>query len=127
MFPWDFGIINVLNEESKFKIIPYDTPKGMIRGPCLLFELKSMMQHKNFTTKAEFTLTVVEGTERNGSSAEIMKEINRVINADLVLHQSEEEIGTARVKIESVENKKNTFLLNLVAIILLKPIYEDEL
>lgn len=123
MFPWDFGIINALNKESKFKIIPNNSQNNVIEEPCLLFELKNILQCKNFTAKADFSLTVIEN---DGNSMDMLKDVNKIICKDLDLYQSSCKIGTAKIKVNSIENKKNLLTLNLSAILNLKAIYEDE-
>jgi hypothetical protein len=48
-----------------------------------------------------------------------------VISKELILRQSDAVIGFAKVKIDSIENKKNCLVINLISILRLKAIYKD--
>ena len=76
-------------------------------------------------SRAEFTLTIVDNKEISGESLTILKNINKIISKELTLRQSDFTIGTARIKVDSVESKKNNLIMNLVAILQLKAIYEN--
>jgi hypothetical protein len=126
MIPWDLGIIKAIGKELEHAIFPSNPPEEMRKTPYLIFELKNVLQGKNLTSRAEFSITIVEGKGVASASFEILKAINKIISKELTLSQDDFEIGSARAKISSIENKKNNLILNLVAILKLKAIYEDE-
>lgn len=125
MFPWDFGIINAIKSQFAFSIFPSIPPEEFRETPYLIFELKNVLQGKNLMSRAEFILTIVDNKERSGQSLNILKNINKIISNELTLRQGNFNIGTARIKIDSIENKKNNLIINLIAILQLKAIYED--
>lgn len=125
MFPWDFGIINAIKKELICSIFPSHPPEDKRNAPYLIFELKKIQQGKSLKSKAEFTITIVDDKNNSGKSLNILKNINRIISKDLTLSQSNYTIGSAKIKVDSVENKKNNLVLNMVAILELKAIYED--
>ncbi|MDR0632227.1 MAG: hypothetical protein LBF54_03255 [Holosporaceae bacterium] len=126
MIPWDLGIIRAIGKELEFAIFPTRPPEDKRRTPYLIFELKNVLQGKNLTSRAEFSITVVDDKEVTSASYDVLKAINKVISKELTLCQGEAEIGSARIKIDSVESKQNNLMLNLVAILKMKAIYEDE-
>ncbi len=125
MLPWDFGIINAIKNQFAFSIFPSIPPEELRKTPYLIFELKNVLQGKNQMSRVEFILTIVDVKEISGESLNILKNINKIISKELALRQDEFMIGTARIKIESIENKKNNLIINLVAILQLKAVYED--
>ncbi|MDR2724448.1 MAG: hypothetical protein LBB25_04620 [Holosporaceae bacterium] len=126
MIPWDLGIIKAIGNELKLAIFPSNPPTEMRKMPYLIFELKNILQGKNLTSRVEFSITIVEGKDVTAASFDILRAVNKIISKELTLSQSDYEIGSARAKINSIESKKNNLILNLVAILKLKAIYEDE-
>jgi hypothetical protein len=126
MIPWDLGIIKAIGKELGFAIFPTHPPEDKRRTPYLIFELKNILQGKNLTSRVEFSITVVDDKEVTSASYDVLKAINKSISKELTLCQGESEIGSAKIKIDSVESKQNNLLLNLVAILKMKAIYEDE-
>jgi hypothetical protein len=127
MIPWDLGIINAIKKELEFAIFPSNPPEGLgKKTPYLIFELKNILQGKNLISRVEFAITIVDNKEVTSASFEILKAINKIISRELTLSQEETPIGNAKIKINSVESKKNNLILNLVAILRLEAVYEDE-
>ena len=126
MFLWDFGIINAIKNQFALSIFPSEPPEELRKTPYLIFELKNVLQGKNLMSRAEFTLTIVDNKEMSGESLNILKNINKIISKELTLCQDDFKIGTACIKVDSVESKKNNLTINLVAILRLNAIYEDE-
>jgi hypothetical protein len=125
MLPWDFGIINAIKKELAFSIFPNTPPEEMRKTPYLIFELKNIRQGKNLLSRVEFTLTIVDDENISGRGLNILKNINRIISKQLTLSQSNATIGSARVKIDSIESRQNNLIVNLVAILQLEALYED--
>lgn len=123
MIPWDFGIIRAIGELLKVSIFPSDPPERLKKYPYVTFELKDILQGKNLLYRVGFTLTFVDGNE--GKNLELLKKITKIIRNELTLKQNNFILGTARMKIESVESKKNLLIINLAALLQLKAIYED--
>ena len=126
MIPWDLGIIKAIGKELELAIFPSNPPEEMRKTPYLIFELKNVLQGKNFTSRVEFSITIIEGKDVTSASFEILRAVNKIISKELTLSQGDSEIGSAKAKIDSIESKKNNLILNLVAILKLKAIYEDE-
>jgi hypothetical protein len=126
MIPWDLGIINAIKKEIKLAIFPSNPPKELRQFPHLIFELNNILQGKNLTSRAEFTLTIVDDKEVTVASFEILKAINKIISKELTLSQGDVVIGTAKIKINSVESKNNNIILKLIAILKLKAVYEND-
>ena len=128
MFPWDFGIINAIKKELLYSIFPSYPPDeaGLGAAPYLIFELKKIQQGSQFKSLAEFTITIVDRTESPGENMNVLRNINNIIREELVLSQGNSAIGSAKIKVESVDSKKNNLIINMVAILNLFAIYEDE-
>jgi hypothetical protein len=126
MIPWDLGIIRAMGKELKMAIFPSLPPEGKRNTPYLIFELKNVLQGKNCMIRAEFSITVVDDKEVTSASYDIMKAINKIISKELTLLQENVVIGSAKIKINAVENRKNNLILQLIAILKMKAIYEDE-
>jgi hypothetical protein len=74
----------------------------------------------------EFLITIVDRDEVTGTAFEVLRVINKIISKELTLFQENSVIGSAKIKINSVASKENSLILNLVAILQLKAIYEDQ-
>lgn len=125
MIPWDFGIINAIKQNLDIPIFPSEPPKGLNQKTYLVFNLKNIVQGMNLTSKMEFSLTIVDKNETTDHTYAILKKINRLISSELSLYQGNFIIGSAKVKINCLENKKNMLILNLVAKLQLKRLYDD--
>ncbi|MDR0555395.1 MAG: hypothetical protein LBG20_00040 [Holosporaceae bacterium] len=126
MIPWDLGLIRAMGKELAFAIFPSHPPEEMRKTPYLIFELKNVLQGKNLISRVEFSITVMDGKEVTSASYNVLKAINKIISKELILAQDDAEIGRAKIKIDSVESKKNNLMVHLVAILKMKAIYEDE-
>jgi len=126
MLPWDFGIINAIKKELECAIFPSAPPEEQRKTPYLIFELKNIVMGKNLTSRAEFTITVVDEKEVTGTCFEILRALTKIISKELTLVQEDFTLGTARIKLNSVESKKNTLILNFVGILQMAGIYEDD-
>jgi hypothetical protein len=126
MIPWDLGIINAIKKELELAIFPSDPPEELHKTPYLLFELKNILQGKNLMSRVEFSITIVDNKEVTSAGFEILKAINKLISKELTLSQEDFIIGSAKTKINSIESKKNRLILNLIAILKLKAVYEDD-
>ena len=73
--------------------------------------------------RVRFTLTLIDNNE--GKNLEILKSIIKIIRKELTLKQGNFVIGSARMKIESVESKGINLIINFAALLQLKAIYED--
>lgn len=125
MILWDFGIINAIKQNLDIPIFPSEPPKGLNQKTYLVFNLKNIVQGMNLTSKMEFSLTIVDKDETTDHTYAILKKINRLISSELSLYQGNFIIGSAKVKINCLENKKNMLILNLVAKLQLKRLYDD--
>lgn len=125
MIPWDFGIIRAMKELLGISIFPsVPSSEHIIKeSPYIIFELNDILQGKNLLYRVGFTLTLVDNNE--GKNLEILKNITKIIRKELTLKQGGFVIGSARIKIESVESKKNNLIVNFAALLQLKAIYED--
>ncbi|MDR1551671.1 MAG: hypothetical protein LBS14_03275 [Holosporaceae bacterium] len=126
MIPWDLGLIRAIGKELEFAIFPSHPPESKRRVPYLIFELKNILQGKNAVSRVEFMITVVDKDEVTSASYDVMRAINKIISKELTLFQEDSEIGSARIKIDSVESKGNCMVLRLVAMLKMKEIYENE-
>lgn len=126
MLPWDLGIINAIKKNIEFDIFPSMPPEELRKTPYLIFELKNIVQGVNLISRADFVINIVDKNEITSAAFDILKSINKIINTELTLSQNDFEIGRAKIKINSVESKKNTLILNMTSILQLKAIYEDE-
>jgi hypothetical protein len=86
----------------------------------------NILQGKNLISRVEFLITIVNNNEITSAGFEILKTINKLISRELTLSQDDSPIGSAKIKINSVESRKNNLVLTLVAILKLAAIYEDE-
>lgn len=123
MIPWDFGIIRAIKELLEIPIFPSVPPKDIKENSYIIFELKDILQGKNLLYRVGFTLTLVDNNE--GKNLEILKNITKIIRKELTLKQNSFVIGSARIKIESVESKGSNLIINFAALLQLKAIYED--
>lgn len=123
MIPWDFGIIRAIKELLGISIFPSMPPEDMKKSPYIIFELKDILQGKNLLYRVGFTLTLIDNNE--GKNLEILKSITKIIRKELTLKQGNFVIGSARMKIESVESKGINLIINFAALLQLKAIYED--
>jgi hypothetical protein len=125
MFPWDFGIINAIKQGIGLDIYPSPPPDNQYQTPYLVFEIKSIRTEQRLLSRVEFSMTFVEKDSHSGEYFEILKALNKIISRELTLSQEEFQIGTARIKITSIECKKNNIILNCTAMLRLMPSYED--
>ena len=123
MIPWDFGIIRAIKELLGISIFPSMPPEDMKKSPYIIFELKDILQGKNLLYRVGFTLTLIDNNE--GKNLEILKSITKIIRKELTLKQGNFVIGSARIKIESMESKGINLIINFAALLQLKAIYED--
>ena len=123
MIPWDFGIIRAIKELLGIAIFPSMPPEDMKKSPYIIFELKDILQGKNLLYRVGFALTLIDNNE--GKNLEILKSITKIIRKELTLKQGNFVIGSARIKIESVESKGINLIINFAALLQLKAIYED--
>lgn len=123
MIPWDFGIIRAIKELLGIAIFPSMPPEDMKKSPYIIFELKDILQGKNLLYRVGFALTLIDNNE--GKNLEILKSITKIIRKELSLKQGNFVIGSARIKIECVESKGINLIINFVALLQLKAIYED--
>lgn len=123
MIPWDFGIIRAIKELLGISIFPSIPPENMKKSPYIIFELKDILQGKNLLYRVGFTLTLIDNNE--GKNLEILKSITKIIRKELTLKQGDFVIGSAKIKIESVESKGIDLIVNFAALLQLKAIYED--
>lgn len=125
MIPWDFGVINAIKKKLNVEVFPSDPPQELEKSRYLIFNLKNIKEGINRIAKMEFSLIIVDKEETSGYTYAILRKINRVISSELDLYQGNFAIGSARVKINYLENKKNMLILNLEAILQLKALYEN--
>ena len=127
MIPWDFGIKNAIEKELGISLFPFSAPSEEKRtSPYLVIEFKNLIQGKNLTARAEFTITIANEKEITAKSFEISKNIGKIAQKELTLFQGDAIIGSAKFKIISIESKKNNLILNVVALLWLKAIYEND-
>jgi hypothetical protein len=120
------GIIGALGKGLKYAIFPPDPPEEMRRTPYLIFELQNLMSGMNFAARVEFSLAIVDQKEVTSASFDVMRAIRKIIDGKLTLTQDDDVIGDARIKIDSVEKKKNSLVLKMIAIVKLNTVYENE-
>ncbi|MDR3179432.1 MAG: hypothetical protein LBT70_00850 [Holosporaceae bacterium] len=125
MLPWDFGIINAIKKELSAAIFPSTPPDELRKTPYLIFELKNIIHGKNLMSRVEFVVSIVDDKCVTSESMKIMKSISKITAQELTLSQGNVAIGSAKIKIDSIESRKNLLLLNMIAILKLKAIYED--
>ena len=126
MIPWDFGITKAIAGELGTMLFPFSAPSKEERtSPYLIFDLKNIVQGKNLTSRAEFTITIASDDEITPKSYEIFRNIQKMTGKELSLYEGNEIIGSAKLKIFSFESKKNNLILNITALLQLKAIYED--
>lgn len=125
MIPWDFGVINAIKKKLNVEVFPSDPPQELGKSRYLIFNLKNIKEGINRIAKMEFSLIIVDKEETSGYTYAILRKIKRVISSELDLYQGNFAIGSARVKINYLENKKNMLILNLEAILQLKALYEN--
>ncbi|MDR2681437.1 MAG: hypothetical protein LBB29_00075 [Holosporaceae bacterium] len=125
MLPWDFGIINAIKKELSAAVFPSTPPSELHQTPYLIFELKNIAHGKNLMSRVEFVITIVDDKCVTSESMSVMKAISKIISQELTLSQGNVSIGSAKIKINSIESRKNLLLLNMIAILRLKAIYED--
>ncbi|MDR3156262.1 MAG: hypothetical protein LBT90_04170 [Holosporaceae bacterium] len=121
MFPWDFGIINAIKQGIGLDIYPSHPPDNQRKTPYLVFELKNIRTEKRMLSRTEFSMTIVDDGTCAGECFKVLKTINKIISEELTLNHEELQIGAARIKITSVECKKNILTLNCVAMLRLTP------
>ncbi|MCR5224460.1 MAG: hypothetical protein K6C34_00055 [Alphaproteobacteria bacterium] len=126
MLPWDFGIINAIKKEIEYAIFPSTPPEEQRKTPYLIFELKNIVMGKNLTSRAEFSITIVDDKEVTGICFEILRTLTKLISKELTLAQDDFVLGSARIKLNSVESRKNNLILNFVGILKMVGIYEDD-
>lgn len=123
MIPWDFGIISAIKDQLGIAIFPSTPPKDFQTKPHLIFELNDIMQGKNCVYKVGFKMKIVDNNE--GINLEILKKISRIIRKELTLKEGKFVLGSARIKIESVESKSNVLTVNFVALLQINNGYEE--
>lgn len=123
MIPWDFGIISAIKDQLGIAIFPSTPPKDFQTKPHLTFELNDIMQGKNCVYKVGFKMKIVDNNE--GINLEILKKISRIIRKELTLKEGKFVLGSARIKIESVESKSNVLTVNFVALLQINNGYEE--
>ncbi|MBR1733962.1 MAG: hypothetical protein IJ730_00690 [Alphaproteobacteria bacterium] len=123
MIPWDFGIIQAIKNQLDISIFPSNPPQKLSQKPHIIFEINDILQGKNCVYRVGFSLTLVN--EDHGKNLEILKQITKITRNELTLKQGNFDLGSAKIKIESVENKQRKLTLDLVALLQLKIIYDD--
>lgn len=124
MIPWDFGIIKAIKDQLGVSIFPSNPPQNFEKKPHLIFELNDITQGKNWNYKVGFKMKIVDNNE--GTNLEILKKITRIIRKELTLKEHKTTLGSARIKIESVESKSDILTVNFVALLQLNTPYEEE-
>lgn len=125
MIPWDFGVINAIKKKLNVEVFPSDPPEELKKSQYLIFNLKNITQGVNLKAKMEFSLIIVDKEETSGYTYAILRKINRIISSEFDLYQGNIIIGSAKVKINYLENKNNMLILNLEAMLQLKGLYES--
>jgi hypothetical protein len=125
MFPWDFGIINAIKQGIGLDIYPSQPPDNQFKAPYFVFELKNIRTDIKWSSRVEFIMTLVADENGTDEYLEILKIIKKIISGELTLNQKDSKIGTARIKITSVECKKNSLILNCTALLRLMPSCEN--
>lgn len=124
MIPWDFGLINALKKSLNYKVLPSAGENE--EPPYITFCFEKYFQKNIFTISADFSLEIVDINEWNNDRFEIAKKISKVISSPLSLCCKNENIGYACVKNVSLENKQNSLILKMTAMLYLSPMYKDE-
>lgn len=124
MIPWDFGIIGAIKDQLGISIFPINPPQNMQKKPHLIFELNDVVHGKIGCYKVGFKMKIVDNNE--GTNLEILKKISRIIRKELTLKEGRFTLGSARIKIGSVESKSDVLTVNFIALLSLKARYEDE-
>lgn len=124
MIPWDFGIIKAIKDQLGISIFPSNPPEIFQKKAHLIFELNDIVQGKTGTYKVGFKMKIVDNNE--GTNLEILKKITRIVRKELTLKESKNTLGSARIKIESVESKSDILTVNFIALLQLKTTYEDD-
>lgn len=124
MIPWDFGLINALKKALTYKVLPSASESE--EPPYIIFGFERYFQKNIFTISVDFSLEIIDINEWNNERFEIAKKIGKVISSPLRLYCKNENIGHACVKNISLENKQNSLILKMTAMLYLSPIYGDE-
>ncbi|MBQ3564812.1 MAG: hypothetical protein IJA14_01530 [Alphaproteobacteria bacterium] len=126
MFPWDFGLIEALKYVLQLNIFAEEPPEEQRVTPYLIFEMKKISPSVNNTARADLQITIVDKEEISLATYDFIKMIEKATRQELTLKQGEFTIGSAKIKLDKVATRRNSIILNLVALLKLKAIYEDE-
>lgn len=124
MIPWDFGLIQALREKIGWKIFPSDPPDD-VECPYLILEIGEMKYRPDQTILVEMNLRLIDTDKPSCKIYEFCKTLQRTILEDLPLHNDDQNIGKAALKIDRIVTVKNDQVIKLIAIIKLKNIEEE--
>lgn len=122
---WDFGVINALKEGLDMEVFPSDPIEKIAQTPYLIFELKNVLYGKNLSSRVECIIKIINANYDNTKVFEVLKKINQVITKKLSLYQGALCIGSAKMKINSLETKGDVTILSLIGILQLLAIYDN--
>ena len=121
MIPWDFGLIQALREKIGWEIFPSDPPDD-VEYPYLILEIGEMKYRPDQTILVEINLRLVDSDRPSGQLYKFCKTLQKIIIEDLSLHNDNQTIGKAALKIDRIVTVKNDQVVKLIAIIKLKNI-----
>ncbi len=129
---WDFGLLNSIKERFQemginIKILPLPLPCDYeIDEPYLAADVKNTMTALDKRARADVILSL-ENKEDDTShlNVTIIKALGAISRETLRLFQGEEQVGAATVKIGSIENRNNKFMVTLNSLIWLRSLYHD--
>lgn len=130
---WDFGLLNSIKERFKemgvnIKIFPLPLPYDYeIDEPYLAADVKNTMTALDKRARADVVLSLEnrDGNASNQLNVMIIKALGTLSRETLKLFQGKEQVGAATVKIGSIENRQNKFIVTLNSLIWLRRLYYD--
>lgn len=130
---WDFGLLNSLKKQFEnmgldIKILPTPIPSDLVeRSPFLSADMKEIKANPDRRVRTNIVLTLENRAANNESVlvVKILKILNEISKAPLILFQGKENIGEANIKIDSIDNKQNQLLIKLSSFIFLRRLYYD--
>lgn len=129
MQAYDFGLFKTLSTELKKigitdKISAEPIPAEALNEnePYILINVGNIKQTVGLNAKADIEISFPKADHLQPRTINAIHELSKQM---MCLMQSDQEVGTACLRVKSTENQSSKFKVNLQAFIMLKRIYKD--
>lgn len=130
---WDFGIMNALRKQFlmngvNVKFFPVPVPTEAVESePYLSVEVKNLRTSLDKRAATDIVLTLENGSDSQSKNLNIkvLQILKNLSKTTLSLIQGSEPIGSANIRINSIDNKRERLLITMSSLVWLKRLYYD--